>query len=338
MSDISAAVYGLNGTVLNKQEISFLKKNKPLGIILFARNIETKSQLATLLRDVRSALAYEPMVLIDQEGGRVTRLPVPEWPQMKAAKNFRISAMASEDEAMDAAYKFGREAGAVLRESGINVNCAPVCDLDLPEGHDIIGDRAFGCSPEEVIDIAGAYAAGLMREDVMPILKHIPGHGRAQCDSHKDLPVIDSSLALLEKTDFAVFKALHDFPAAMTAHCVYTALDKENCASVSATVLAYIRETIGFDGALISDDLSMEALKGTISERTQAVVAAGCDIALHCNGNMDEMCDVAAVIPAAGERALHFLQLAANQISPEIIKESKYAAGSVSAATEKVSV
>lgn len=309
MSDISAAIYGLAGTHLQPDEADFLARVKPIGIILFSRNIETKSQLSSLIHDVKKTLGYTPAVLIDQEGGRVVRLPVPEWPEMKSAQHYRISSMASEGEAMDSAYAFGREAAITLRQCGVNVNCAPVCDLDLPEGHDIIGDRAFGCSAEEVIDVAGAYAAGLMREKVMPVLKHIPGHGRATCDSHKDLPVIDASLSLLEKTDFAVFKALHDFPAAMTAHCIYTALDSERCASVSPKVISYIRERIGFNGALMSDDLNMEALEGSLQERADAVMQAGCDIALHCSGNLEEMQEIAKVIPKANERATHFLQL-----------------------------
>lgn len=329
MSAISAAVYGLEGTVLTPEETAFLRRFTPLGIILFARNITDKKQLKALLAETETALGYKPLVLIDQEGGRVARLPVPEWPAMRPAADYRISEMDSEEEAMDNALAFGREAGKILRESGVNVNCAPVCDLDLPEGHNIIGDRAFGCTPEEVIEVAGAYATGLMQEGVMPVLKHIPGHGRAQADSHEELPVIHTKLSMLEKTDFAVFKALHDFPAAMTAHCVYTCLDGENPASASPVVIHYIRESLNFGGCLISDDIGMKALEGSFADRAADVLAAGCDIALHCSGNIEEMRETASAVPPAGERALRFLRLAAGDGRTENTAQTKTRAARV---------
>jgi beta-N-acetylhexosaminidase len=237
-------------------------------------------------------------VLVDQEGGRVQRLGPPHWPRYPAGRVYGALHRTSPGAGLDAAHLAGRLIAADLAALGIDADCAPVADTPTPGAHDVIGDRALGETPDAVAALAGAMAEGLLEGGVLPIVKHVPGHGRAMADSHLSLPVVDASLEELEARDFAPFRALAGLPAAMTAHVVYRALDAETPATLSASVIdRAIRGLIGFEGLLITDDVSMHALTGPFAERAAAARAAGCDIVLHCNGDMEEM---AAVAEGAG--------------------------------------
>lgn len=303
-ADIAALVLGCEGTSLNGAERAFFRDVNPLGFILFRRNIDHPDQVRTLVADLRDAVGRDAPILIDQEGGRVARLRGPHWPELPPAR--RVGDLPDPERAARAAWLHGRLLAAMLAELGIDVDCAPVADVPVPGAHDVIGDRAFAMDPARVALLAGAQADGLLAGGVMPVVKHLPGHGRAFADSHKELPVVRTPRSELEAWDFAPFKALAGLPAAMVAHVVFTAIDADRPASVSPTVIAdIVRGHIGFDGVLFSDDLSMQALSGTLGQRTAAVLAAGCDVALHCNGQMNEMRDVAAnarPLDAAGAR------------------------------------
>jgi beta-N-acetylhexosaminidase len=295
----SACVFGCAGPVLDPEEAAFFRDARPWGFILFGRNIESPDQVRALVAALRETAGRpDAPVLIDQEGGRVQRLGPPRWPRMPAARDYA-------DVGPEIAWLGGRLIANDLRALGINVDCAPVLDVPTYGAHDIIGDRAYGTEPEPVARIARAMAEGLMAGGIAPIIKHIPGHGRASADSHLDLPVVDASLAELDAHDFAPFRALADMPMAMTAHVVYAAVDPERPATTSPVVIeTVIRGMIGFQGLLISDDLSMKALQGGYAARARACFDAGCDIVLHCNGGMDEMrAVVAGARPLAG-RAL----------------------------------
>lgn len=289
-ADHAALVLGSAGTALSSDERAFFRDADPLGFILFKRNVDHPDQVRALVADLRDAVGRHAPILIDQEGGRVARLRGVHWPELPAA---RIVGNLPDPQAARAAWLHGRLLAATLSDLGIDVDCAPVADVPVPGAHDVIGDRAFAMDPARVALLAGEQAAGLLSGGVMPVVKHVPGHGRAFADSHKELPIVTNTHAELERWDFAPFRSLAHLPAAMAAHVVFTALDPDCPASVSPTVIAdIIRGHIGFDGVLFSDDLSMQALSGTVGQRAAAVLAAGCDIALHCNGQMDEMLDV----------------------------------------------
>lgn len=304
----SAFICGLSGLELAPSERDFLRDARPCGIILFARNCAEPDQVRRLVADTREALGGDALVLIDQEGGRVRRLRPPHWRELPAAASYAALYGRDPAAAVRAAHLAARLTAADLRDLGINTNCAPVLDLPQPGSHAIIGDRAYGSDVERIIALGRAVADGLSAGGVLPVFKHIPGHGRATKDSHHDLPVVDADRAVLDATDFAPFRALADLPAAMTAHVVYTAVDPSAPASASATVIGdVVRGAIGFQGLLMCDDLSMQALAGTMAERTRAVFAAGCDVALHCNGLADEMAVVAAGSPElSGAAATRF--------------------------------
>lgn len=301
MLDNSAPViFGCAGTTLQEEEKRFFAQHKPYGFILFARNIESPTQIKSLVEQMRAVVGWSCPILIDQEGGRVARLKSPHWPLFPSMEKLIAPAGSDCKKACDAVYQNAMQLGKMLIELGINVNCAPVCDLRIKGAHDIIGDRSFGDDPEFVAACARATCEGLLAAGVTPIIKHIPGHGRALVDSHEDLPFVEAPLELLEKTDFKVFKLLNDQPDAwaMTAHIVYQALDPNLPATLSQSVIHYIREQIGFTGILISDDLSMKALKGDFANLATQVLEAGCDLVLHCNGQMDEMVQVMKGIKA----------------------------------------
>jgi beta-N-acetylhexosaminidase len=266
-----AAIFGCAGTALTADEIAFFRDARPWGFILFGRNVETPEQVRALVDRMRDAIAEaDAPVLIDQEGGRVQRLKAPHWPK----------------------YPAGRVYGS-LAALGINVDCLPVLDVPEPGAHDVIGDRAYGEAPETVASLGRAAAEGLMAGGVLPVMKHIPGHGRAHADSHLSLPTVEAPLADLER-DFAPFIANADLPLAMTSHVVYAAIDPDQPATTSKTVIGdIIRGRIGFDGLLMTDDLSMKALSGGFAERARDALAAGCDVILHCNGDPAEMRAVA---------------------------------------------
>lgn len=317
-----AFICGVSGHHLNDDEKRFLSREQPWGVILFARNCDTPAQVKALCAEIRECLNHDfAGILIDQEGGRVARLKPPHWRAYPPAKCFAdIAAGGDSQGARYGAYLNARLIAEDLRGLGISINCAPLADVPSPECHDIIGDRAFGDAPAQVITLARAQADGLLDGGVLPVLKHIPGHGRARADSHLELPVVHASRAELEATDFAPFVALHDIPLGMTAHIIYTALDADRCATLSPVVMDVIRHHIGFDGLLMSDDLSMKALHGSYEDRTRETLAAGCDLALHCNGNMAEMLSVASACAplsdAATRRAVHAASLAAREIRP----------------------
>lgn len=277
---VKSFICGVSGTELTEDERAFLAKEKPYGVILFARNVSNPAQVKALVADIKAAVDHPyAAILIDQEGGRVARLRPPHWRKYPSAAE-----LAASSDPERAVYISARLMAAELQALGINQDCAPVADVLAPECHAIIGNRAFGDEASVVAKLARAQAQGLIHSGVLPIVKHIPGHGRATADSHETLPVVKAELAELEISDFVPFKALNDMPLAMTAHVTYTALDPNACATESKIVVNYIRHEIGFDGLLMSDDLSMKALGGTLTDRTQRALAAGCDLVLHGNG------------------------------------------------------
>jgi beta-N-acetylhexosaminidase len=277
---IKSFISGVLGTTLTPEEREFLSCERPYGVILFARNVESPAQLSALCAQIMVALDHPyAEILVDQEGGRVARLKPPHWRKYPSAAELACRA-----DAARAVYVNARLIAQELRQGGITMDCAPVADVLAPECHKIIGDRAFGDTAAQVIALARAQADALLDGGILPIVKHIPGHGRATMDSHETLPVVNTPLGDLEASDFAVFKALADLPLAMTAHILYPALDGADCATFSPIVMRYIREQIGFDGLIMSDDLSMKALGGSFGARTERSLAAGCDLVLHGNG------------------------------------------------------
>lgn len=312
-----AFIAGCEGLSLSDAEAAFFRETQPWGLILFARNVDTREQIAALTAHFRDIVGRpDAPVLIDQEGGRVQRMRAPNWraypPGRAYAELYARDAVAG----LRATRLVYRLLAQDLVEAGINVDCVPVLDVPQPGSHDIIGDRAYGMMPDQVALLGRAAAQGLMDGGVLAIIKHIPGHGRAFADSHLELPVVDAPLAELELVDFPPFAALADIPMAMTAHVVYSAIDPEACCTLSRKMIGQvIRGQIGFDGLIMSDDLSMKALKGSYADRARAALAAGCDVVLHCNGAMAEMREVAAAAGplegaslARAERALSFLR------------------------------
>ena len=284
-----AYILGCECPRLTPQEKVFFRRADPLGFILFARNIENPDQLRALTGELRDAVGRDAPILVDQEGGRVQRLRAPHWREWMTPIDHVAKAGPNAARAM---WLRARLIAHELRAVGIDVNCAPVADIADAQTHLFLANRCYGTTAETVAAMARATADGLMAGGVLPVMKHIPGHGGGGVDSHMQLPRVTRSLDALRCQDFAPFAALSDLPAAMSAHVVYSAID-DRPATTSGAVIRVIRDDIGFDGLLISDDLSMQALSGTIATRTRDTLAAGCDVALHCNGAMDEMRDVA---------------------------------------------
>lgn len=311
----AAAILGCSGLILTDEEKRFFQSVNPLGFILFARNVRDPDQVRALVTDLRACVGrVDAPVLIDQEGGRVQRLKPPHWRKAPPGEPFARLAARDLEAARTALRLNYRLIGRELADLGIDVDCAPVLDVPVPGAHDVIGDRAFGHHPDMVAALGRAVVDGLLDEGVLPVIKHIPGHGRSMVDSHHDLPVVEASLEELAAQDFPPFQALADAPWAMTAHVVYKAIDATAPATASARVIGeIIRGIIGFRGVLISDDLSMKALGGRFQDRTQAALAAGCDLVLHCNGDMDEMQAVASVLRPLHDQALDRLEWAARQ-------------------------
>ncbi|WIW49378.1 beta-N-acetylhexosaminidase [Bradyrhizobium sp. 62B] len=301
-----AFITGVSGTELTAVEREFIRDQRPWGFILFKRNVASPAQVAALVAELRSSAgAPDAPVLIDQEGGRVQRLGPPHWPVYPPGAVF--STLYDTDSALGltAARLSARLIAADLADLGITVDCLPLADVPVPGADAVIGNRAYGTEPAKVAAIARAVTEGLEQGGVLPVLKHIPGHGRATADTHFKLPTVDTPRNELERTDFAAFKPLSDLPMAMTAHVVFSAVDPAHPATTSATMIAdVIRGAIGFQGLLMSDDVSMNALSGNIAERTRAIFAADCDVALHCNGNIEEMRAVAGETPELSGRAL----------------------------------
>jgi beta-N-acetylhexosaminidase len=290
-----AFISGLSGLALTAEECAFLRDARPWGLILFKRNIQDKTQVTELVREARAAIGADAPVLVDQEGGRVQRLQPPLWPVYPPGVAYGAIYDRDPEAGVAAARLGARLIAADLIELGINVDCLPLADVPVSGADRVIGDRAYGETPGKVAAIAAAIAEGLADGGVLPVLKHIPGHGRANADSHEKLPVVHADRATLEATDFAAFRPLKRLPLAMTAHVVFTAIDPVHPATTSATMIGeVIRGFIGFGGLLMGDDVSMNALSGTIAERARASLKAGCDLVLHCNGKIDEMRAVAS--------------------------------------------
>ena len=297
-----AFITGLAGPRLTPDERSFLRDADPWGLILFKRNVEDATQVAGLVDSFRDVVGRRVPVLIDQEGGRVQRLGPPHWPVYPPGAFYGALYDIDREAGLNAARLGARLIAADLNALGIDVDCLPVADVLAPGADPVIGDRAYGDRPDKVAAIAGAVANALLAGGVLPVVKHIPGHGRATADSHERLPVVKTDRKTLEATDFAPFRALKDLPLAMTAHIVFSAIDSLAPATTSTAMIDVIRVAIGYGGILMSDDIAMGALAGSIGARSRAAIAAGCDIILHCNGKLDEMQAVASVVPVlAGE-------------------------------------
>ena len=301
-----AFITGISATVLNDAERDFIRAERPWGFILFKRNIETPAQVSALVAELRATLGHDDApVLIDQEGGRVQRLGPPQWPVYPPGASFGALYDIDPKLGLAAARLSSRLIAADLIDLGITADCLPLADVPVAGADAVIGNRAYGTEPGKVATIARAVTEGLEQGGVLPVLKHIPGHGRATADSHFRLPTVDTARSELEGTDFAAFRPLADLPMAMTAHVVFSALDPAHPATTSATIIEQvIRGVIGFQGLLMSDDVSMNALAGSIAERTAAIVSAGCDMVLHCNGDIDEMRTVARETPDLTGKAL----------------------------------
>ncbi|RJF70386.1 beta-N-acetylhexosaminidase [Rhodopseudomonas palustris] len=301
-----AFITGISGLGITDEEREFLRQSRPWGFILFKRNVDNPAQVAGVVGELRRIIdAPDAPVLIDQEGGRVQRLGPPHWPVYPRGAVFSALYDIDSQLGLTAARLSARLIAADLADLGITVDCLPLADVPIAGADAVIGDRAYGTEPAKVAAIARAVTEGLEQGAVLPVLKHIPGHGRANADSHFRLPTVDTPREELERTDFAAFKPLADLPMAMTAHVVFSALDPAKPATTSATIIdQVIRGQIGFQGLLMSDDVSMNALDGTIAERTRASIAAGCDVVLHCNGTLDEMRQVAAEVPELSGQAL----------------------------------
>lgn len=317
MRAISAAIFDSEGPVLTADEKRFFRDVNPYGFILFARHCETTESVNRLVGELKSLTGNDHLpILIDQEGGRVARLKPPHWPKYPPAQVFADMAKHDLEKAQKATYLNARLIAHDLYSLGITVDCAPLADLPVEGAHDVIGDRAFGKKAEQVIALARAMANGLIDGGIVPVLKHIPGHGRAFSDSHHELPVVNTPLEELRATDFVPFKALADLPMAMTAHVRFTAIDSEHIATQSKTVIDLIRGELGFDNLLMSDDLSMKAMHGSLKERTTTSLNAGCDVVLHCNSTFSEKVEVADVLTPMEGKALKRGENAMASVAP----------------------
>jgi beta-N-acetylhexosaminidase len=324
---LRAFISGCSSTRLTEGEKAFFRDNRPAGLILFRRNCESAEQIQGLIDAFHEAVATgaQSLVLIDQEGGRVQRLGPPLWRRYPPGRFFSSIHARDPQTGLEAARLGARLIARDLAALGITVNCAPVLDLPVPGAHDIIGDRAYGTTVAEVSALGRAVAEGYLEGGVLPVIKHIPGHGRACADSHHALPVIDASREDLAATDFQPFRALADMPLAMTAHILIPAIDPERPASTSPAIIGdVIRSEIGFDGVLMCDDIGMKALSGGMDALSRAVLEAGCDLVLHCSGNLDEMNAVASVTPElSGLAARRFEAARARLIDPAPFDEER---------------
>lgn len=320
---VRAFIVGCKGTELSPEDRAFLREADPWGFILFKRNVESPEQVKALVQDFRDCVGRaDAPVLVDQEGGRVQRLQPPHWPKYPPARSFRT--INDPFIRREAVRLSARLMAHDLYALGITVDCLPVLDVPVAGAHDVIGDRAYDFDAQEVARLGRAAAEGLLAGCVLPVIKHVPGHGRAGADSHHDLPLVEASLDDLMHQDFLPFQALADMPLAMSAHVVYRALDPANAATVSRKVFrGVIRGQIGYDGLVMSDDVSMKALSGSFRQRAERAIAAGCDIVLHCNGELEEARAVAEGVPQLrgkasrrAKAALHRLKHAPEPFDP----------------------
>lgn len=311
---IKPVIFGLRQKKILPEEKEFLKKHNPLGIILFSRNIDSPEQVQELVMEIRKTLGRsDAPILIDQEGGKVTRLRPPHWVRPPAAAVFGRIAEENLSEAKKAAYINGQIIGHDLVSLGINVDCAPVLDVPIKGAHSVIGNRAFSTDKNIVTELGQSMADGLMSTGIVPIIKHIPGHGRGLADSHLELPIVKDDYSTLKENDFYPFYNLRKLPWAMTAHIVYEAIDPKLPATYSPEVIKVIREVIGFKGLLISDCITMRALTGSMEERATKSFQAGVDIVIHSFGDLDEMRAVASIAPNMSENQLDLLKLSYHQ-------------------------
>ena len=315
------AVFGLSGTALSSDERAFVRDADPAGFILFGRDIDSPDQLRSLTDELRDLAGREVLVLIDQEGGRVARLRPPHWPEFPAAAAFARLYEKTPMSAIEAARANAQAMGLAMRAMGITMNAAPVLDLRHDGAHEIVGDRSFGSDPMQVAALGRAVLDGLAAAGIAGCIKHAPGQGRAHADSHEELPVIDVDRETLE-ADFAPFRTLRAAPAAMVSHVLYRALDPARPASQSPAVVGeVVRGEIGFEGLLLSDDLCMGALAGSHSDRARAALAAGCDLALHCSGVLDEMKEMAGALQPMSEAGERRLKAALPSAEPSVEAE-----------------
>jgi beta-N-acetylhexosaminidase len=314
---VTAAIFGLSGPVMTADEAAFFSDANPAGYIVFKRNIVDRDQLLALTDSLRALHGRGDVpILIDQEGGRVQRMGPPEWPAFPACAAFDALYEVAPMSAIEAARVNAKAIALTLAEVGINVNCAPLLDVRVPETHPAIGDRALGSDPMRVAALGRAVLDGFREGGIVGIIKHMPGQGRAVVDSHHDLPVVTASDDELE-SDISAFRRLNNAPMGMTGHIMFEAWDRDFCSTMSPTIISeVIRGRIGFDGLLMSDDLDMNALKGDVSDRAANCVAAGCDLALNCWGRMDEMIAIANKVDAMTPRAKERLAAAMATINP----------------------
>lgn len=311
-----AVIFGCSGLELLPEERSFFEQCQPLGFILFARNCKTPEQVKALVDSLKSIVLHEDVpILIDQEGGRVVRLLPPSWREVPPAHIFGQLALENRELAAERVSDNAALIGYELGEIGVTVNCAPCADLLIPGSDPIIGDRAFSEDHKIVAELSLAMIEGLQKQNIIPVIKHLPGHGRAPVDSHKELPIVSSGEEELMRQDFEAFRLIcagikargMPQPWGMTAHVVYDAFDKETATHSALIIDRIIREHIGFEGFLISDCLTMEALEGSFSHRAQKALKAGCDTILHCNGHLDEMIEIAEATPSLSDVSLERL-------------------------------
>jgi beta-N-acetylhexosaminidase len=300
-----AAIFGVSGVNLTDGEKQFFRYANPFGFILFQYNCVTPQQTKDLVKELRAAIGREDApILIDQEGGRVARLKAPNWPEFPPARMFGLMAEKQADLGLEAAKINAQLIGHELSELGITVNCAPLGDVLRPETDKVIGDRAFSADPRIVADCARAYADGLLEAGVLPVIKHLPGHGRSTVDPHKFQTIVNATKEELEKLDFLPFRALRDLPIGMSCHIIFSNIDPKWPVSLSPIMHEIIRKEIGFDGLLMSDDLAMKGVIGRMEDVAPQVIRAGSDIALHCNGDLSEMVKIAATIPPMSDKAM----------------------------------
>jgi len=332
-----AFITGIAGTELSEAERAFVAAERPWGFILFKRNVESPRQVASLVEELRTCVGEpDAPVLIDQEGGRVQRLGPPHWPIYPPGALFGRLYDIDPALGLNAARLSARLIADDLDRLGVSVDCLPLADVPVAGADAVIGDRAYGTEPGKVAAIARAVTEGLEQGSILPVLKHIPGHGRATADTHLKLPTVDTPVSELERTDFAAFRALSDLPMAMTAHVVFSAFDPAHPATTSATMIErVIRGVIGFQGLLMSDDVSMNALAGSIAERTAALIAAGCDMVLHCNGKIEEMREVARETPGLSGEAQRRSSRALSSRKPPLLFDRTAARAELDALIER---
>ncbi len=315
----SACILGCSGLELTPDERALFRDARPWGFILFKRNVESPDQVRSLVQALRDCVGRaDAPVLIDQEGGRVQRLGPPHWPKYPTGRAYGEAGGSDPARRRGLTRLGARLIAQDLKAVGINVDCLPVLDTPEPGAHDVIGDRAYGRDWETVAELGRAACEGLLAGGVLPVIKHMPGHGRAGADSHLDLPLVDAPLEELERTDFLPFRACSDMPLGMTAHVVFTAIDETRPATTSPEAIRLIREKLGFDGLLMTDDLSMKALCGAFEDRALQAIGAGCDVVLHCNGDMDEMRDTLRGVGELGGEALRRARAAQARIVRQV--------------------